>query len=78
MSKKSVLQSLEVAETLEDLEKAVHVTLRKLTPADRYWIWQEGKRRHKEEILKMLELAAGVPPQRSLHELHRSDCPGKM
>ena len=29
MSKESVLQSLEVAETLEDLEKAVHVTLRK-------------------------------------------------
>lgn len=58
MSKESVLQSLEVAETLEDLEKAVHVTLRKLAPADRYWIWQEGKRRHKEEILKVLELAA--------------------
>jgi len=38
MSKKSVLQSLEVAETLEDLEKAVYRTLRKLTPADRYWI----------------------------------------
>ena len=58
MSKESVLQSLEVAETLEDLEKAVHVTLRKLAPADRYWIWQESKRRHKEEILKVLELAA--------------------
>jgi len=58
MSKESVLQSLKVTETLEDLEKAVHVTFSKLIPADRYWIWQEGKRRHKEEILKVLELAA--------------------
>jgi len=58
MSKESVLKFLEVAETLEDLEKAVHVTLSKLVPADRYWIWQESKRRHKEEILKVLELAA--------------------
>ncbi len=29
MCRDSVLQSLEVAEMLEDLEKAVHVTLRK-------------------------------------------------
>ena len=58
MSKGSETEALQVVEVLEDLEKALSGMLKRLTAEDRHWFWLEGRRRHKAEILKVLELAA--------------------
>ena len=58
MSEHSGPGPLQVVGVLEDLEKALSGMLKKLTAEDRYWLWLESRRRHKAEILKVLELAA--------------------
>lgn len=58
MAKETALETLQVVEVLEDIEKAFSATLKKLRAEDQYWFWLQRARRHEREILKVLELAA--------------------